>query len=274
MTPAAPAVALAALLTASCGASLMKLPPGPGAPAPDARDALAEATVACHNVTTLTAEIAVSGSVAGQRLRVRLLAGLAQPASVRLEAFAVGQPIFIFVARAHDATLLLQRDNRVLEHGPADAVLEAVTGVPLDPAALGTTLTGCPTVADWREAQQWDDDWRMVPDADGAVYLHRAARTAPWQLVAATHRDPSGTAWRVEYRNVVDGLPRDIRLTSGDRNRFNLRLVLSQVETNVALEAAELLRVRIPASADAITLEELKRAGPLGAASSGDPNGR
>ena len=90
------------------------------------------------------AEIAVSGSAGGRRVRGRLLAGVAAPASARLEAMApFGPPLFIFVANNDDATLLLPRDDRVLEHGRPDAVLEAVAGVPLDAADLHATLTGC-----------------------------------------------------------------------------------------------------------------------------------
>jgi hypothetical protein len=132
----------------------MKLPTGPGGPAPDATDAVADATSACRTVSTLSAEVAVSGSVGGHGLRGRLLAGLAPPASARLEAVApFGQPIFIFVSRGGDATLLLPRDNRVLEHGESDKVLEAVAGVPLDAAGLRTALTGCV----------------VAPDADRAI---------------------------------------------------------------------------------------------------------
>ena len=112
----------------------MKLPSGPGAPAPDAADALAQATSACRGIRTLTAEIAVSGS--GRRpadSAAGCSAGLAAPASARLEAVApFGPPLFIFVATDDDATLLLPRDDRVLEHGRPDEVLEAVAGVPLE----------------------------------------------------------------------------------------------------------------------------------------------
>ena len=69
------AVLLVALCGASCGAPLMKLPAGPGAPAPDAADALKQATAACVGIRTLTAEVAVSGKVSNQRVRVRLSVG-------------------------------------------------------------------------------------------------------------------------------------------------------------------------------------------------------
>ena len=122
----------------------MKLPAGAGVPAADAADALAQATAACRGTRTLTAEIAISGSAGGRRVRGRFSAGVAAPASVRLEAVApFGSPAFIFVATSEDATLLLPRDDRMLEHGRPDAVLDALAGVPLDAADLYATLTGC-----------------------------------------------------------------------------------------------------------------------------------
>ena len=103
----------------------MKLPAGPGAPAPDAADALAQATSVCRGIRTLTAEVAASGKAAGSRFRGRLSVGVAAPASARIEAVApFGPPVFIFVATNDDATLLLPRDDRVLEHGRPDEVLE------------------------------------------------------------------------------------------------------------------------------------------------------
>jgi len=102
----------------------MKLPSGPGEPAADGATALTEATSTCRAVSTLSSEVGVSGSVNGRRLRGRLLVGAAAPASARIEAVApFGQPLFIFVARGNDATLLLPRDNRALEHGRAASVL-------------------------------------------------------------------------------------------------------------------------------------------------------
>ncbi|HEY7170888.1 MAG TPA: hypothetical protein VH417_08570 [Vicinamibacterales bacterium] len=256
-------VFVASLLAASCGAPLMKLPAGPGTPASDAPAALAEAIKSCRTVNTFTAEIAVSGRVGGRRMRGRLVAGLAAPASARLEAPApFGAPLFIFVARGNDATVLLERDRRVLEHGKPDAVLEAMTGVSMTPAELRTTLTGC---ADEREAggdaRSLGDGWLAIQDGR-RVYLRRRKPTDPWQIVAAISRDSAGAEWRAEYSDFSGGLPRSIRLASTDPNRFNLTLALSQVETNVAL-GDEAFRVQIPASTSPITLAELREAGPL-----------
>src|SRR5205823_5506838 len=68
-------VAVATACFTSCAPALLKLPAGPGGPAADARDALIEATTACQKITTLSAEIAASGSAGGRGLRARLLTG-------------------------------------------------------------------------------------------------------------------------------------------------------------------------------------------------------
>jgi hypothetical protein len=247
----------------------MKLPSGPGTPAPDAADALTDATSACTAVSTITAEVGVAGTVGGRRVRGRLLAGLAQ-ASVRLEAAApVGQPIFILVATADDATLLLPRDDRVLPHGQPAAVLEAVAGVPLDPIDLKAALTGCspPATADGR---QLGNDWRAVTAGSSEVYLRRNPREGRWQLVAAMHHAtaPPDRNWRAEYADFQNGLPRSVRLTSAPDTRFDLRLTLSQVELNARL-GPEVFRVEIPPGTEAMTLEELRQSGPLGPGGSG-----
>jgi hypothetical protein len=190
---------------------------------------------------------------------------LQSPASARLEAVApFGQPLFVFVARGNDATLLLPNDDRVLEHGRPGAVLEALTGVPLDAGDLRLAMTGCASGGDASRGQQLGDDWRLVPNGEVLIYLHREKRAPPWRLVAVVHREAGRPEWRAEYRDFDDGLPRTVHLVSVEKNRFNLRLALAQVETNAQLPA-EAFQVRVPASADPITLDELRRAGPLGA---------
>jgi hypothetical protein len=260
-----------ALATVSCGAPRMKLPAGPGAPAPDAVDALAQATGDCRAIRTLTAEVAVSGSAGGHRLRGRLSAGVAAPASARLEAVAsFGPPVFIFVATDNDATLLLPRDNRVLEHGRPDVVLNAVAGVPLGAEDLHATLTGCAPAVLQPHGRERGADWRVVTASAGSegneLYLHREGSAQPWRLVATIRRDSGDRAWRAEYRDHQNGLPRTIRVMSVNPGRptgeaFDLTLALSQVDTNVAL-GADVFRVQIPRSAEPITLDELRHARP------------
>jgi len=256
-------LALAAVVTtAACAAPLLKLPPASRVPASDGASALAQALATCRGIRTLTAEVAVSGRVNGQRIRARLQVGLAQPASAYIEAPApFGGPIFVFAAQNDEATLLLPRDQRALEHGrPAD-VLEAIAGVPLAPAALRAALSGClPEGESPIDATQPDPRWRVFPGSD-EVYLHRDRDADPWRLVAVVHRGQRAT-WRAEYRDFVNNMPRSIHLTSTPSGRFDLQLTLSDIETNVAIPP-ETFRVQIPAGTAPLTIEELRSGGPL-----------
>jgi outer membrane lipoprotein-sorting protein len=263
MSARATPILIAALLSASCAAPLMKLPAAPGGAAVDARDAVDEATRACRAISTVTAEIAATGSVGGQRFRARLSAGLAAPASARLEAAApFGAPMFILVANGNDATLLLPHDGRVLEHARPDAVLEALAGIPLDAAALRTALTGCASTPNATAARAVGDDWRVLADGPNEVYLHRDKPPAPWRLVATIfHPGRAGGDWRAEYREFQDGLPRSVRFAANTKGRFDLRLVLSQVDLNTQL-GSDVFLVQVPRDADPITIDELRRARP------------
>ena len=261
MTRARALACLLALAATSCGAPLLKLPAGPGVPATDAAGLLDAATSTCRRVSTLTAEILVSGSVHDSRVRGRLLAGLAAPASLYMEAPApFGAPLFVLGARGDDATLVLPRDKRVLSHGRPDDVIEAIAGVPLGPSDLRDTLTGCPTGAapDVGEARALGANWRVVGTAP-ALYLRREGRD-PWRLVSVVH--PGADGWRVDYTNFLSDLPRHIHLVSTTRGRFDLRMELSQVEMNVTLEPST-FDVKVPADMRPMTIDELRSGEPL-----------
>jgi len=256
------ATVLGSTLCAACGARLMKLPAGPVAPATDGSTVVADATRACRAVSSITAEIACSGSIGGRRFRVRLTAGFAPPASARLEAAApFGAPLFILVATGDDATLLLPHDGRVLEHGRPAAVLEALAGLPLDAAELRRALVGCPSSPDVASAKQMDDDWRLLADGSNQIYFRRDRKASAWRLVATVHRPSSGAGWRAEYKDFENGLPRSVRFVGSAADSFDVRLSLSQVETNARL-GPNVFQVQIPSDANPITLDELRRARP------------
>ena len=253
-----------ALVSASCAAPLMTLPPGPGTPAGDGPEAVVEATTACRAVRTISAEVGVSGSVGGHRVRGRLLVGLADPGAVRLEALSpAGPPVFIFVARADSATVLMSSDNRFLEGGHPAAVLEAMTGVPLDPDDLRLVLTGCVAEPDSLVVQQLADDWRLARGATTDSYLRRMPAGTPWRVVASSRKATDRAGWRAEFTAFDRGLPSAVRVAALDGRRFDLHLALSQVEINQPF-GDDVFRVRIPAGAAPVTLEELRRSGPLG----------
>ena len=150
----------------------------------------------------------------------------------------------------------------MLQPGRSAEVLDAVTGVPLSAADLHAVLTGCAPAAGGADGRELGADWRLVQDSTGgALYLHRAGATEPWQLVSVVRR-----AWRVDYRDPLNGLPRSMRVTSvaGDRDpaaAFDVTLALSQVETNVPL-GDDVFKVDVPRSAKPITLDELRHARP------------
>jgi hypothetical protein len=106
------------------------------------------------------------------------------------------------------------------------------------------------------------------------VYLRRSAPAARWRVVAALHHAAGGAAssseWRSEYADFDAGLPRTIRLADGDGKRFDLHLKLAQVETNARM-GPEVFRVQIPADAVPVTVDELRRSGPLGTTSESTP---
>ncbi len=264
---AALTAALAAILGGvSCAGPLMKLPDVPREPAPLATDAatvVAEATAACRGIRTMTAEIGVSGVVGRQRIRGRLIAGLEEPDAVHLDAVApFGESIFMFVAKGGRAALLLPRDDRALENGAPAEVLEAVTGLPLDAASLRLALTGCvdtPRIADMRSV---GDRWRVLTVGDGGQYFERAGRSAPWRLVAQVYQTTGRPRWRAEYRDFLNGVPRSIRFVSSQPEQFDLKLSVSEVEINTPLPAAA-FDLPIPPGTAPISLEELRRSGPL-----------
>ena len=258
----APAALLAALSAASCGAPLIKLPQGPGTPAPDAAAAAAQATATCREVKSLSAEVGVRGSVGGRRIRGRLLVGLAGESQAYIEAPApFGAPVFVFSAASDTATLLLPRDRRVLEGGDPAAILEAIAGVPLATRDLHATLTGCAVLpAGGVNGSSLGEHWRTI-SGPPVLYLQRESSQAPWRIAATIREGEHG--WRTDYAQYgSNGLPRTVRLISIERGRFDLRLELSGVEINGGLDPST-FRVSVPAGAAPITIEELRAGGPL-----------
>jgi len=259
----------AAILTSSCAAApLMKLPAGPGLPAPDATTTLTQATAACRAIRTFTAEVGVSGKIGGKKIRrSRLLAGVASPASAYLDAPApFGASVFIFAAVDDQATLLLPRDRRVLSGGrPAD-VLEAAAGVPLGPAALRETLTGC-TSNTSGDGSDVGETWRVIHGGDER-FLSRSRPSDPWRLVAVVHGKAGQPEWRAEFRDFANDVPRTIRIASVDPKGFDLTLALTQVEINAPL-AADVFHPRVPADYAPLTLDDLRASGPMAETGSG-----
>lgn len=253
---------LCAIAAAACAPSRPALPTGPGAPAADFQPAWSDATRACSGVTTLTASLSLSGKVGRTKMRGRVDAGFAAPASVRLEGVApFGRPVFVLVGVGDRGTLVLPRDNRVLRDAPLDQIVDALAGVPLGAADLRAVVSGCglTTEAAPREARTYPGGWLAVDmETAGTVFLRRAG--SAWRVAAASRppisvrydRDPGGRVTLIQLRTDTTGATADLRLR------------LSEVDVNVTLDPRT-FAVDVPPDAAPLTIDDLRRAGPLGA---------
>jgi hypothetical protein len=253
-------VLLAAALPA-CAPRRLQLPSGDGEPFPAYADAFREATAGCRDVRTISAELGISGRAGGQKLRGRATAGIAAPASIRLEGTApFGPPVFVLAADGARATLLLPRDNRVASGESPAAILDALVGLHLDPADLLSILAGC-VVPDPQAVagRGFSGNWARIDLADGAsLYLQRDGGQR-WSVRAGARR-----ALRVEYEGDGPGLPTAVRVTvAGSGAASDIRLAMSQVDVNGVL-GPEVFRVKVPPDAQPISLDELRQAGPMG----------
>lgn len=217
-------------------------------------------TAPCSAVRTLTAELGLSGRAGGQRLRGRVVAGFARPASMRLEGVApFGAPAFILAARDEAAVLVLPRDNRVLRGARADDMLGALTGVALAPADLQAILTGCVVPASRATGGRLHANrWASI-DLEGGATLFLAPQGAGWQLRAARR-----AGWQLEYPAWQGMFPQTVRLRSdAPATDVDLTATVSQLETNIDVDPAA-FTVTVPPGAEPLTIEELRRSGPLG----------
>lgn len=260
---AAWAVAIASVLTlgSGCAARRLALPSGTGEPFAGFAAAFDEATRACRAIDTMTAELGVSGRVGGQRLRGRVITGFSRPSSLRLEGLApFGPPAFILVSAEGRALLLLPRDPAVLEGEPPEAIIDALVGIPLAPATLHAILAGCGLAAsDPVTGVSFAEGWVRVESEQGVSTWLRQDRAGRWGVAAAL-----ADSLRVEYEDGVAGMPRRIRLElEGAEPRTELRLQVAEADLNVPI-GDEAFSVKVPPAAIAITLGELRRAGPLG----------
>lgn len=253
-------LALAAILYtisgAACGPPRVTLPSGPGTPSPDYMSAYHSARAACDGVRSLQAQLGLSGRAAGQRMRGRVHAGLI-PGALRLEGVApFGSPVFILVADGSRGTLVLLRDRRVVQNAPPEEILNALVGIRLGPDDLRALLTGCvKAAADPAEGRGYGSDWIAVDLASGGtIYLHRQNGT--WRIVAGRY-----SGLEIDYPKFQSLRPSRVVLRGTD---LNLLLSLDQVDIDSDLPREQLVSVQIPPGLTPLTLEELRRAGPLG----------
>ena len=252
-------LAAAVLAGSACAPRRLALPSDAGMPMPDPAAVLAQVTGTCRGVRTLTAELGLSGRAGTERLRGRVLAGFTREGAMRLEGLApFGPPAFVLAARPTRAVLWLPRDRRVVEHASAADILGALTGVPLAPPDLLAVLTGCvspmPAAMGGRLQER---GWATIDlGGQSALYLRRAGQA--WEVRAARR-----AGWEIEYAMWQGGLPHQVRLRSLDATTpVDATVQVSQIESNVDVPDSA-FDVEVPTGVEALTVEELRRAGPL-----------
>ena len=263
VVPAACLLFLALTLFAGACASSsgrITLPDGPGTSLASEvyEPAFAAATESCRSVRTMELMIAIQGRSGETQLRGRVRAGLATPASIRLEVLApFGAPAAILVATPDTATLVQPRDRRVITGARAEDLLHTLAGVALGPDELRAVLTGClaPTPRPVGGRSTGDD--HIAVDLDGgATAFIRSIDGVP-HVVAGSRSNLI-----VEYGEHVRGLPRRLRVQSDVAPVTELTARLSQVNINTELDPA-VFAIRVPDDYAPMTLEELRGRPPL-----------
>ncbi len=186
---------------------------------------------------------------------------------MRLEALAPGGgPFFIMVGEPQRARLLLVRDRRLVDADAPGALLDALVGIALGPDDLRAMLSGCLAASlDPASARAYGDEWIRVDLAgDGLVYLRRAG--AGWVVAAGTYRGLD-----VQYGDLTGAVPARVRIRTaqdssaeGAAPHVDLTAEVTQVEINGDLPADRLLTINVPPGTTPMTLDELRRSGPLG----------
>jgi hypothetical protein len=207
--------------------------------------------------------MALSGRAGATKLSARIDAGFAEPDRLRLEGFPRvsfgGRPFFVLVASGGNATLVLTRSGGVLRGAPPAAIIEALAGVALDPAQLRAAVTGCGLGTEQPGAGRlFENGWAAIDAGDTTVFLRQIS--GRWRVAAARR----GTL-TIEYADFSPGPPSTVRLRTAAAQGVvtDIRLRISLVEIDVPLADA-VFDVDVPREAVPITLEELKKAGPLG----------
>ena len=272
---ARPTLALACLASltvlAGCAARRGSLPSGPGEPFADARTAYEQAVKDCRNVRTIRATLGLSGRAGATTLRGNVDAGFEAPDKIRLEGrHPLGRPVFILVSSGPQTTLYMPRENRVLRNAGAADIVEALVGLKLTPDDLRTLVSGCGFEVGEPTGGRRYGDLAAVTVGGTTSYLRQ--EQGQWRVVGATAATAapgatgaSAAPLSILYSAFASGRPTMVRLQAVGATPADVTVRLSDVNINVTLEP-DVFAVDVPAQAEPLTIEELRRAGPLGGA--------
>lgn len=177
---------------------------------------------------------------------------------MQLRMTAAFTTVFVLVANDGGATLLLNRDRRVVRDARADEILDALVGIKVTPADLQAMITGC-VVPEPRATggRQHGSGWVSI-DLDGGATLYLQRARDVWRVRAARQGD-----WVIEYPAWQAGsrFPPQMWISTSGSVPVDLRAAIDDVEINVKLTDADFT---VPIRDEApMTLEELRESGPL-----------
>jgi len=234
------------LVTTGCGARLFVPPAGPGQPAPEAAAIWNDLTADCRGIESLVVGMRVSGPGVPS---LSITGAITSDGRLRLDARAAGTTQFILFGSAADAAIWLRDGNRVA-HGAAEAIVETLVGVRLEPERLLAVLTGCMakdlTVA---EARRYGDRLAVVT-SDTRAYLRHGEDG--WVAEAALFDRVI-----VQYDAFDGGWPARILMRSAPGTAVEFRLSIAVSDRRAGPVAAEAFEPEIPADAVPVELEAL-----------------
>jgi len=256
----------ASLVAVSCGrAPHVTLPSGNGSPFPEFASAYSQASQRCDDLRSLTAVLSLSGRAGRQNLRGRIDAGFADPDRIALEAVApFGKSFFALTASDNGSTLVLPRDRRYLRGAAPADILEALTGIRIAPNELMFALGGCAFAAETvSHGRTFTNGWAAVDAGTATIWLRTI--DGKWREVAGQRG-----ALTIYYEGFAGDRPERLRLVmnAGNGADADMTIRVSDLEVNKPLDPA-VFKLAIPEGAQPLTLEELRRAGPLGAEAKG-----
>lgn len=251
------------VLSAACASASrdIEIPNGSSTPLTDYAKIWDAASTSCRNVQSMELMVVFGGHVGETRLRrTRTRTAIARPGSLRLEGLApFGAPVFVFVARPGEATLVLPRERQVVRGAAARDLLFVLAGLALEPNDVHALLTGCvvPEGGVAVAARAYGNRWVAV-DLEGGATAYLRQSDGKSVITIGTRDDVI-----VEYAEHVRGLPRRVRIKAGTAPaRTELSVNLSRVNINTTLDPDAFV-VSVPDTFTAITLDELRRTSPI-----------
>ena len=243
------------MAAAACGARIFVPPTGPGTPT-DASSAWTSVTKTCRSATSYVGELRVSGRAGSRRIaRLRIETAVTRD-QIYMNATVSGQTFFVLAGSSSEATLWLRHDRKVVK-APAGDIVEAILGLSVPPDRLFALLTGCVTRSFDVTAATSYGQRMAVQTPDARVYLEQTQ--TGWQTLAG-----EAEGFVVELKWQGGAVPERLWLNSipGREPRASLAVTAEGPNLNEAVPASFFAPPAGAASAEPMTIEELRAAGP------------